>query len=132
MDSGHNCEAHIERLRGEMMAEVATLKGQVGAALTGVADFHQFVERDFPALKSSVESFHLESRTREDMKAKEQVKHDAKMKWRLAVAGVLVTLIIGGGTIAEMRHEDQSRADMQQALQRAIHESLHQELGATK
>jgi anaerobic C4-dicarboxylate transporter len=116
----HNCEAEIATLRGEMMTHIATLTGQVGIALTSVANFKDFKDNDFPELKASVEAFHTESRTREDQKAKDTLVHDKRMKVRLAIASILAVLIIGGGTIAEMRHEDQSRADMQQAIQKTI------------
>ena len=128
----HNCAAEIATLRGEMMTHIATLTGQVGIALTGVGNFKTFQEQDFPALKSSVEAFHAESRTREEMKAQATVVHDKKMKTRLAIASILAVMIIGGGTIMEMRHEDQSRANMRQAIQKTVHDTVEKGMRESK
>ena len=132
MDAGHNCEAHLERLRGEMMEKIATLNSQVGIALAGVGNFKKFQEVDFPALKLSVDTFHTTLKTREIEKEKAVKAHDRRMNVRIGVVSILSVLLIGGGTIAEMRHEDQNRSDMQQTLQRSIRDSVHAELGAKK
>ena len=146
-ETGHNCEAAMATLRGEVMTHIATLTGQVGIALTGVGNFKKFQEEDFPALKGSVEAFHTEMRTRDAEKVKTEEKdratiamtlksHNQRVNRSITIAGIavgaLISVLVAGMTIREEHHDADVQVQTQQTVQKTVDKSVKSAFGIDK
>ena len=68
-EGGYNCEAEIERLRGDVMAEITELRAATDLALTGVSNFRKYQEESRANWKRADKFFTI-------LETREKTKHE--------------------------------------------------------
>ena len=110
-EGAYNCEAEIERLRGEVMERLATVDTQLEAALKGVSNFRDYQDESrenwkradafFTKLEAREETKHKDTEdVRENLQLHYQANDDRRAAKNLSIARAAMLVTVGMALIA--------------------------------
>jgi len=138
----YNAEAEIERLRGEVMAEITELKAATKLALAGVSNFREYQRESRESWKKADKfftTFEVVAKTRnDDLDEKTNtVKDDLNEHYRKSgIRRDNKNLLIAAGLLLfaalTWYHDYKTPNNMQTMVQQTVHDTLKAEMAARK